>query len=88
MKKFVCSLKTLFVGGRDGPALARSAFWPVYVLALWRWAHGLDLFHTHYVILLALIGYIFGGKVVHKIGEKSAEFEKNGDDDGKRPGKA
>jgi hypothetical protein len=60
-------LKTLFIGGREGLSMGRTAFWLVLGFNLYRLAmHGQDLQPGYMTIIMALLGYTLYGKT-HKV---------------------
>jgi hypothetical protein len=77
-------LKTLFIGGRDGFSMGRTAFWLVLGCMLYRFMRSgqdiTDIPPGFLTFLTVILGYTLGGKYVSKIGP--VEF-KDKENDGK-----
>ena len=76
-------LRTLFVGGRDGFSLARTAFWICFAFHMFRLAsQGQDIPPGHLTLILGLLGYILYGKTSKfKLGPGNAvTLESSGND--------
>ena len=57
-------LKGLVVGGRSTFSMGRVAFWLAFLVALGKWIAGSDTTPGHDTILLSIMAYCLGGKVV------------------------
>ena len=45
-------------------SVGRTLLLLCFTLAMWKWAHGLDVVSTQQTVLLTLIGYVFGTKAL------------------------
>jgi hypothetical protein len=68
-------LSTLFVGGRAGPSLGRVAFWLVFGIACYKWIVGQDILPGHETILIYILCYNLGGKVVSAYSGRKVKIE-------------
>jgi hypothetical protein len=59
------SIKGLFFGGRDALSLGRVAFWLCFILAVIKWAQDIDIPSSHESMLMGIMIYCLGGKVVN-----------------------
>jgi hypothetical protein len=58
-------LKGLVVGGRDSLSLGRVAFWLCFIVALVKWGMDHDITQSHKEVLMSILVYCLGGKVVN-----------------------
>jgi hypothetical protein len=66
---------TLFIGGRPGPSMGRTAFWIILGIACYRWIIGQDIFPGHQLILLTVLGYTFSSKYIANKAERKEKLE-------------
>ena len=59
----------MLVGGDDMASMAKTSFCLLFIPALYFWWQGQDVPPGHKEALLALLGYIFGGKVAWSISQ-------------------
>jgi hypothetical protein len=58
-------VRGLVVGGRDSLSLGRVAFWLCLGLALAKWSVDRDISASHESVLMWILAYCLGGKVVN-----------------------
>ena len=63
MKELLARLLTPATDGGN-LSIGRVMLIVCFVLAMWRWAHGVEIMSTQLTILVSLLGYVFGTKVL------------------------
>ncbi|MDR3154286.1 MAG: hypothetical protein LBW85_08475 [Deltaproteobacteria bacterium] len=75
MRKAFQSLATLFVSGR-GASLGRLMMLTMFGFCLWHWAQGRQTPEHAFNFLVIMAGYVFGSKVVARIGNIALKKDK------------
>jgi hypothetical protein len=60
------ALRTLFIGGRDGFSLGRTAFWLTFSMLFYKWWHEPGIDPSLVTVFVTIMGYTLGGKIVAK----------------------
>ncbi|MDR3154289.1 MAG: hypothetical protein LBW85_08490 [Deltaproteobacteria bacterium] len=76
MRGFFKALATLFVSGR-GTSLGRLMMLVMFGFCLWQWATGRPTQEHAFYFLCIMTGYVFGSKVVTRMGNFTLEKDKD-----------
>jgi hypothetical protein len=87
VRKALRTLGTFFVSGK-GASLGRAMLLVLFGFCMWTWAHDRQTPDQAFSFLVIMAGYVFGSKVVARVGDIVLESRNDGgkDDDSRKIG--